>query len=366
MIFKYLATLAIVVVTVTLAVAGLQFATNSQVLAGKALDENLSFEFTIDADNDNYWKIDPEMVQYLQTHIAFPAEGALHVVSAKVAVTPERVSWTEHKTKYTAPGAAMTVQLRWDTPAASANGSRGLICLDIPQVAGLATQTATLHSGPYQVDGAGRTIIRQATAYRSALLVTLARFGFALAAGLPFGILLHTLGWAFVLRGEKRRRLAELSIQNEEWPRTFYPSPIAEWVIWLLIFGIGAFVPGMMAGISVADGFLSYLFVTVIFSVLAVATAVATLVVYLTGKNLLTVRVAPEGISWARGRENPRWSTAAWGEISSLIQKSRTYRGTTSWWIEIEFQDSRKKLRISQSIVGYPALRDLLMSRAAG
>jgi hypothetical protein len=37
-------------------------------------------------------------------------------------------------------------------------------------------------------------------------------------------------------------------------------------------------------------------------------------------------------------------------------------RGTTSYWIELEFNDQRKKLKIAQSIEGYPALRDILVS----
>jgi hypothetical protein len=63
---------------------------------------------------------------------------------------------------------------------------------------------------------------------------------FALAAGVPIGVLLHTIFWAFVLKGEKRSRVAEFPHQGSELPRTFYPSPIAEWTLWLLLVGIGA------------------------------------------------------------------------------------------------------------------------------
>ena len=48
--------------------------------------------------------------------------------------------------------------------------------------------------------------------------------------------------------------------------------------------------------------------------------------------------------------------------FSRFRQKSRTYRGNTTYWIELEFNDKRKKLKIEQTIEGYPALRDILMS----
>ena len=53
MIPKYLATLALTVFFVTFAASLPQFATRSQVLAGKAVDETLQLEFTIDADSSH-------------------------------------------------------------------------------------------------------------------------------------------------------------------------------------------------------------------------------------------------------------------------------------------------------------------------
>jgi len=53
----------------------------------------------------------------------------------------------------------------------------------------------------------------------------------------------------------------------------------------------------MLAGFSILDGFMSSTFATVIYVFLAVATAVAILVAYFTGKRLLTVRIGSEGIS---------------------------------------------------------------------
>ena len=56
MISKYLATLAVAVFLVTIGASSLQFATRSQVLGGKAVDETLRLEFTIDADSSHTYK----------------------------------------------------------------------------------------------------------------------------------------------------------------------------------------------------------------------------------------------------------------------------------------------------------------------
>ena len=118
----------------------------------------------------------------------------------------------------------------------------------------------------------------------------------------------------------------------------------------------------MMAGFAVYDGFMSSSFSSIVYIILAIAAALAFTVAYFTGKFLLTVRVDSNGISYARGRGDLQWVNVTWGEILALTEKSRTYRGSTRHWIEVEFQDNRKKLKIGQSILGYPALRDLLAS----
>ena len=239
MIPKYLATLALTVCLVTFAASSLQFATRSQVLAGKAVDETLQIEFTIDADSSHTYKISPRIKQFLEDHISFYTEGPARVVSAKVEITPKDVSWTENRSTITSTGAAMAARLQWDTPADSANGAHGNIYLNFPEIPGLEGKVPDFHSGGYQKDNKGRYVIREVTTYRDAFPLSFARFVFALAAGVPFGVLLHTIFWAFVLKGEKRSRLAEFPPQGSGLPRTFYPNPIAEWTLWLLVFGIG-------------------------------------------------------------------------------------------------------------------------------
>src|SRR6201999_3779803 len=106
-------------------------------------------------------------------------------------------------------------------------------------------------------DDKGRYVIREVTTYRDAFQLSVARFLFALSAGLPFGIVLHTIFWAFVLNREKRARLAELPPQGSGLPQTFYSSPIAEWITWLLVIVIGGFAGSMLAGFSVNHGFMT-------------------------------------------------------------------------------------------------------------
>jgi len=362
MIPKYLATLALAVSLVTFAASSLQFATRSQVLAGKAVDETLQIEFTIDADSRHTYKTSPRIKQFLEDHISFYTEGPARVVSAKVEITPKDVSWTENHSTITSTGAAMAARLQWDTPSDSANGTHGYIYVKFPEIPGLEGKAPTFHSGGYQKDDKDRYVIREVTTYRDAFLLSFARFVFALAAGVPIGVLLHTIFWVFVLKGEKRSRVAEFPPQGSGLPRTFYPDPIAEWTIWLIVFGIGAFPASLLATFTACDGFMSSTFIWVIYIIMASTAAIALLVAYFTGKSLLTVRVDTHGISYARGRGDLQWLNAAWSDILLFRQKSRTYRGSTSYWIELEFNDKRKKLKIAQSLQGYPALRDILRS----
>lgn len=362
MIPNYLATLAAAVFVVTFAASSLQFATRSQVLGGKAVDEDVNLEFTIDADRHHTYAISPGLKQVLEDHISFYTEGPARVVSAKVQVTPMSVSWTENRTRITSKGAALAARLQWDTPADSANGTHSYIYLNFPEIPSFKGKPPTFHSGAYQKDDKGRYVIREVTIYRNTSLLSFARFVFALTAGLPLGTALHAIFWAFVLKREKRSRLANLPPQGPGWPRTFYPDPIAEWIVWLLVLGIGAAIDSLLAGLCVHDGFISSPLIHLVYGIMAGAAAVALLAVYFMRKSLLTVRVDSSGISYARGRGDLQWLSAARSDVLFCTPRSRTYRGNTSHWIELAFKDNRKKLKIGESIEGYTALRDILTS----
>jgi len=357
---KYIATLAVAVVIVTFAASSLTFATRSQVQSGTAVDETLQLEFTVDADSSHTYQISPALAQFLGETIGFYTDGPARVLLAKVEVTPKDVSWTEGRTTITSSGAAVAATLRWDTPADSANGASSRIYLNFPTIPQLDRKMPTFHSGGYQKDGRGRYIVREVTTYRNTLLLSLARFVFALAAGLPFGIALHAIFFGFVVKSERRSRIAQLPPQGPGLPRTFYPNPITEWTVWLIIFGVVAAGASMIAGFCVHDGFMSSSLVWVIYGILATGAAIALFAAWSRRKSLLTIRVEPTGISYTRGRDDLQWLTANWSDML-FTQKSRTYRGNTSYWIELEFHDHRKKLKIDQTVEGYAELRDILL-----
>src|SRR5208282_3755422 len=147
MIPKYLATLAVAICLATFAASSLQFAMRSQVLSGKAVDETVPLEFTIDADSSHTYKIDPRIKKFLQDTITFYTEGPVRVVSASVEITPKDVSWTENRTTITSAGAALVAHVKWETPPDSANGAHGYIYLKFPGIPGLEGKAPNFRSG---------------------------------------------------------------------------------------------------------------------------------------------------------------------------------------------------------------------------
>lgn len=362
MIPKYLATLTVSVVLVTLAASSLQFATRAQVRGGKAEDENVRLEFTIDADSDHTYPVNPAMAEFLRSHITFQAASPARVKTTAIEIKPKKVSWTENHKTITASGAAMNAQLTWDSAPDSANGAHGYIYFAFPEIPGHPGATPSFHSGGYQKDDSGHYVIREVTTYQNAFQLSFARFLFALAAGLPFGILLHTICWAFVLAREKRSLVSALPPRTNGSLQTFYPDPTAEWTVGLLVLGIGAFGTSLMAAFSVADAFMSSSLASIGYIIIAIAAAIGILVAYFTRRGVLTVRVGPDGMSWARGRGNLQWLNAAWGDIRAITEKARTNRGVTTRWIEVEFWDDRKMLKVTKTLEGYAAFRDVLSS----
>jgi len=305
MIQKYVATLAVAVVLVTYAVSSLAFATRSHVPSGSVVDETLHLEFVIEADSSHTFEISPGMAQFLDNRVSFFTDGPARIVSASVEVTPKDVSWTEGRTTITSSGAALAATLRWDTPADSANGAYSRIYLNFPAMPQLDGKTPTFHSGGYQKDDRGRYFLREVTTYRSTFLLSLARFVFALSAGLPFSIALHAIFFGFVVKSEKRSRMANLPPQGPGLPRTFYPNPITEWAVWLIILGVCAAGASMFAGFCVHDGFMSSSFVWVIYGILAVGAAIALLAAWSRRKSLLTIRGSPPTGATCCSRTNP-------------------------------------------------------------
>jgi hypothetical protein len=358
---KYIATLAAAVLALALVFSTLRFATRSQELSGKAVDETWKLEFTLDADRDHTYRVSPRLQSALEDGITFVTAGPVRVVSSSVEITPKDVSWTENRTLYTSPGAGLVAHVKWDTPADSANGAHGTIFIHFPEIPGLNGKGPTFHSGGYQRDGQGRYELREVTTYSSGILISLARFLFALAAALPLAIIAHCIFWGFQLKSEKRVRIAALPPQGSGLPRTFYSNPILEWISWTLWIGIAAFIGAIMAVFSVYDGFMSSSMVWFVYIALGVGAVIALTAAYFAGKSALTMRVEANGIAYAHGREDLQWLTAGWSDLL-LSQKSRTYQGNRREWLELEFKDNRKKLKVTEDVEGYAALRDLLLS----
>jgi hypothetical protein len=357
---RYLATLAVVIGLATLICTELPYVVRSCVLRGQTVNEKIRIEMSFDAGNNRYYRIDPDMEHYLQKSVNFSGTGAARVVSAKTAITGQKISWTEDKTTITAQGAVLTTQLSWDTPSDTKNGARGSIDLAVPRI--FQGVSPTFHSGQYHLKDDKRWAVREMTAYDSLFQLNLARFMYALIAGVPFGLSLHTIGWAFVVYREKKARIKTFPAQDQGYPRTFYPNPIAEWVVGLCVLGIGAFVTSMLAGFGVLDNFIDDGMTWFIAGTLSLTVMIALTCAYFSSKSALTIRIDTTGLAYIRGRQSHDWTTTAWSETSTIVEKYRKYRGTTSYWIEIEFKDNRKKLKIPTSTVGYPVLRGILFA----
>jgi hypothetical protein len=361
MLSKYLATLAILLAILSFAASTLSFATRSQVLAGQTLDETFQLDFTLDADSTHTYPVTPALQKSLEGAITFPCTGTAQIVSSRVVLAPKDVKWTENKQDITAPGAGMIANVTWTTASDAANGAHGVIYVNFPAIPGL-NATPTFHGNGFQADSAGRYELREVTAYKNSFWLALGRFTFAFTAALPFGIALHSVFWAFVLRKEKRARIAAFPQQGSQLPRTFYPNPILEWTLWTMLFGVFSIVGGIISGISISEGFMSSFMVEFIYG-FVVAPALLTLIaVYFTRKNLLTVTVKSDGLSYARGRGELQWQNITWSDVAAFSEKSRTYKGNTRYWLEFEFKDKRKKLKLSQDIHEYPVLRSLIFS----
>ena len=362
MIPKYIVSLAAAVLILSAIASTMQFAMRSQVQSGKAVEETWYLEFTLDADSTHTYRINPDLKTALEEGITFVSDGPVRINSTYAAVTPKDVSWSENRQRITSTGGGLAARVKWETPVDSANGAHGNIFIRFPDLQEL-TRNVNFHSGSYQKDDRGRWVLRQVTTYRNSVSLSFARFVFALAAGLPFAIVLQSVFWAFQLAREKKSRIAAFPQQGSQLPRIYYPDPIAEWTIWTLLVGIiSGFMASMLAGFSVYDGFLSSSMIWFIYGIVAAGAVIAAVCAYFTGAYLLTVRVDADSISYARGRGDLQWVTARWADVLQATQKSRTYRGTRREWVEIEFRDKRKKLKLRETIMGYPALRDFIFS----
>lgn len=359
MLLRYLNSFFPILVVLTAICSALPIATRSHVPAGTVIEETWRSEITLDTSDRRHYRVDDEIKEDLEKGVMFVGTGSVRVTSSKVEITAKQVSWDDHDETITAPGAVMVSHVKWEAPAGSANGAVGDIRVAFPKIRGIPSYTPNFRSGGGQKTGDGQWIFREVTTYRSHLSLLLGRFFFALYAGLPMAIAVHSLWWLWVLRGEKRLRLAALAQPDgEALPRMFYPSPTAEWLAWTLVLLIFGGLGCMLVGFAMHDGFLSSVMQWVIIIFQAAGVFVGLLTVLIVRANVLTVRIDDDAIALAKGRGQPRWITARWADLKSLETKYRTYKGTRVESMHLRFPDGRKKTIAEYKVQDYRILRD--------
>ena len=132
-----------------------------------------------------------------------------------------------------------------------------MVYLDFLLIPDLVPYTASFHFGSYDKNSAGYYVVREVAAYPSALDAAVARFAFALAAGLPLGILLHTICWASVVEREKRDRIAAFPAQGAVCPRPFIPTQLRSGACGCSCSALAVFFLACLAGSSIIDGFMT-------------------------------------------------------------------------------------------------------------
>ena len=364
MLRKYLGSFLIVLVAVCGICSTLTFATRSHVRAGDAVEETFNTELTLDASagSNQFYPVDADIKSDLEKGVTFIGSGAARVTSVKVDVTAKEVSWTRDKIKYKAPGTAMVAHVKWETPADAANGATGDIQIKFPKIRGVSSYEPSFHSGGYQKTGDGRLLFREITVYQGALSLALGRFFFSLSVGLPITLLIHGIWWAFQVKREKRLRLAALAPADPDaLPRTYYSNPTAEWFGWtftLIMFGV---IGSLMASFVIHDGYLSSTLDWVLIIMQAVGIAIGLIVIWGARISVVTVRIDADTLSLAKGRGEPRWNTARWADLKSALTKSRTYKGTTTEWVEVQFPDGKTR-KIPAGVEGFAELRDRVLT----
>jgi len=353
MLLKYFGSLAVAVFFATYAICFMPFVSQAAVIAGTIQQEHLKFGLAFKAGS-TYYTVDAGQAQFLSEHMGLLAVGSAHVVAANVNVTPATVSVISAKGYRSVPGATMTADLTWDTPADSSERAEGRISLDFPEVPGLEGAKPLLSYGEHTVDRAGHVVIREETAYREPLQLSLGRIFLALSLGLPMAMLLHAVGWyLLVLRRERQSRIAALPKQGPTGilPRSFFPDPIAEWRTGLLVLAVFAFLATLFAYGS--TGVVNCAYTEFAYILVAASIPVAAAVADYTGATVLNLRVELRGISIASGRKRLRWQVIPWDNVTEFREKARRRRS----WVELTFKGQWKKLRITdRTILDYTNL----------
>ena len=342
MIVKYLCSFLVVLVAVSAVCSTLSVITRTCLPAGATMEEVWTSDFTLapqGGEAGKYYFVDGRFAQALQQGITFVGSGPIHILSSTVEVKPKVVTWKDDRKIYSASGGEMVAQVKWEMMAAAADGARGDIHVEFPALGLSPAGVPAFQSHAFQNKGEGRWTTREATAYQTPWALHLGRFLSALGISVPMAILLHSIGWAFVLKKEKRIRLEKLALPPPgTLPRIYYPNPIAEWIIWTFLVSAFAAIGTLFAGMAISNGYLSLDIRWAILVLQGIGVVVGLIVAISVWVGVVTVRVDTDTISCAKGRSaQPHWETARWDEMKRVQRKARRIQGRTHHWVEVQF-----------------------------
>jgi hypothetical protein len=343
---RYLFSLFLTLLLVCGLLSSLPVATRSNVRAGETVAETWTVDFTLRKPDNQYYTIDASLKSALEQHLTFRADGAVQIRSVNIQITPKQISWTRNKTNYTAAGGRMVADVTWAADAEARDGDHGDVRIFFGKLPDIPSYTFIFHSGAYQKSSNGRWMFREVTIWRTPSRVFLGRMRFVVGVALPIAILLHSIYWSLRIRGEKKRRLEELAALSDATPgtRTFYPSPIAEWVGSLLALCVFSGIGLLPALIAIAQNYQSPFIDRFILIEVGIGLVLALTVALVVRASVVTLRLDDQGIAYARGRRRElMWTPARWEDLQSATVQSMTYRGNTSTWVELTWPDGMKR-----------------------
>lgn len=358
----YIVTLIPILAAVAACLSTLAFITLSRVRAGQRVEEAWTLGFVVDPPTGSPRPLDARTTSELARSISFKSSGSIEILSAPIAITRARVSWTLGRTTYTAPGGRLASRVTWRARPDATDGQPGEIDVDVPPSAAVkAPYRVNFHTGSYEMTDDGRYVVRQIKAYPTQNRVIVGRCLASLIPAFPIALLLHAIVWPWRLKRAKRAWTAKVTPPDPRaLPRTFYPNPISPWVSWTFF----AFVAGIIGSIITAYGIIHReadpMLDHMILVLESITLSIGLLFAWLTARSAPTVHVDRRTIACARGLVRPRCITARWGELRSASPSSKHYRGNTVEWLEITFPDGQR-CKVPSDLIDYETLKDMVV-----
>jgi|GEM_PF-3086327 len=362
MIRRYLVSLLILVVVLCAVFSSFAFVTKAQVGAGAVVDENFHTDFVlpITISPGRYYRVEADVLQNFQQNTKFVASGPIDILSQNIQITTQEVSWKRDKTTITAPGASLQAQVQWR--AKTNTDGQGTIELTFPEYKLEKPYVIDLHSGNFQIDN-GHRWFRETQVYQNGASVFIGRMMFAGILAFPVGLLVHSIWWFFVLMREKRVRVAALAAGSSgALPRTFHPSPIAEFFWFTVVMSFFGFFGAFICILACTDSYLSLTMFGVVVITEGIGFLIALFVVWCVRRALVTMKLDADGIAFAKGRGELNWVTARWADLREVEVKERVYKGNRTEWVEITFPDGKRRYFSENTVDDYKLVRDTMFA----